>query len=464
MNCISEGSTPRLPPLPFLTAVSCSQHFSTVMPVEIALYELLGVAPDATEDEIKKAYRRKAREHHPNPDDPTAAAKFQEMAAAYEILSSAESRELYDRFGMDGVSGPGRRSGGPQFDPNDILAELFGGGFGFGFNFGPDMRPRRTKGENTTIPYDVTLEDLYNGKSVKMNMEKEIVCGLCKGSGAKGNAKPKPCIKCEGKGWTFIQSQLAPGQLGTSRARCSECKGEGEKLREKDRCKKCKGNKTVKEKTRQEIHIDRGMHDKQRIVLTGAGDEEPGIPPGDVIFVLKCKPHPSFERSGNDLLTTVHITLSEALLGFSRILLTHLDGRGIHVSSPKGKIIKPGDSIVLRGEGMPHYKNPDQKGHLYVIMEVDMPDEEWLKTVDTKTLEALLPPKKPEMDPKPAVIDEVPFEESDIVDARETPSGASNFFEHGFANHYGDGDDEDEWSDEDDDDMGPHMEPECRQQ
>lgn len=111
---------------------------------------------------------------------------------------------------------------------------------------------------------------------------------------------------------------------------------------------------------------------------------QPGVPPGDVIFVLKTHPHSSFERSGNDLLTTVHITLSEALLGFSRILLTHLDGRGVHVNSPKGKIIKPGDSIILRNEGMPVHKNPDQKGHLYVILEVDMPDEQWLKSVDTE--------------------------------------------------------------------------------
>lgn len=100
--------------------------------------------------------------------------------------------------------------------------------------------------------------------------------------------------------------------------------------------------------------------------------------------MLKTRPHPSFERSGNDLLTKIHITLSEALLGFSRILLTHLDGRGIHVSSPKGKILKPGDSIVIRGEGMPIYKNPDQKGHLYVVFEVDFPDEQWIKSVDAE--------------------------------------------------------------------------------
>ena len=124
------------------------------------------------------------------------------------------------------------------------------------------------------------------------------------------------------------------------------------------------------------------MTNQQRIVLAGAGDEEPGIPPGDVVFVLKQTPHDSFQRSGNDLLTTVHITLSEALFGFSRILVTHLDGRGIHVSSPPGKVIKPGESIVARGEGMPVYKHPDAKGDLYIVFRVDMPGEEWLNTID----------------------------------------------------------------------------------
>ena len=111
---------------------------------------------------------------------------------------------------------------------------------------------------------------------------------------------------------------------------------------------------------------------------------QPGIPPGDVVFVLKLEPHRCFTRTGNDLLTSIHITLSEALFGFSRILVTHLDGRGIHVDSPTGKIIKPGDSIVIRGEGMPVFKNPEQKGNLYVVFKVDMPEEQWLQSVDQK--------------------------------------------------------------------------------
>ncbi|KAF9453473.1 DnaJ-domain-containing protein [Macrolepiota fuliginosa MF-IS2] len=351
------------------------------MAVETELYELLGIAPNASEAEIKKAYRKKAMEHHPdkNINDPEAAEKFQEIGAAYEILSDSQTRQVYDTHGMEGISGKGPSA---TTGLEEIFEQFFSGGAGpsFGFDFGSG--PKRRKGEDTVVPYDVTLEDLYNGKSVKLNMEKEVICSTCKGSGAKGSAKPKACFNCSGKGWTFVQTQIAPSQLATSRAQCRECKGAGELLKEKDRCKKCKGSKTVKEKVRQEIFIEKGMTDRQRIVLAGAGDQEPDVPAGDVVIQLKAKPHESFERSGNDLLTRVKITLSEALLGFSRVLVTHLDGRGVRVSSPPSKIIKPDQTIVLRGEGMPIYKRSHEKGDLYVVLSLEMPDESWLNAVN----------------------------------------------------------------------------------
>ncbi|KAJ3567883.1 hypothetical protein NP233_g6069 [Leucocoprinus birnbaumii] len=407
--------------------------------------------------EIKKAYRKKAMEHHPdkNINDPEAGVKFQEIGAAYEILSDSQTRHIYDTHGMEGLSGQGA-STGPGLD--DLFEQFFGGGGGgpsFGFNFGPG--PKRRKGEDTIVPYDVTLEDLYNGKSVKLNMEKESICSTCKGSGAKGSAKPKSCFNCGGKGWTFVQTQIAANQLATSRAQCRECKGEGELLKEKDRCKKCKGSKTVKEKVRQEIFVEKGMTDRQRIVLAGAGDEEPGIPAGDVIIQLKAQPHESFERSGNDLLTRVKITLSEALLGFSRVLVTHLDGRGIKVSSLPGKIIKPDQTIVLRGEGMPIYKRSDEKGDLYVVLSFEMPDDSWLQAINKQALESILPPKKGDIEPRPSIVDDVEFEETDLAEVRSRsyPAGP-NFFDQGFPYQFGEGDEADWIDDEDDDEFGDH--------
>lgn len=122
--------------------------------------------------------------------------------------------------------------------------------------------------------------------------------------------------------------------------------------------------------------------DYQRLGFTTA--TQPGLPPGDVIFVLKTQRHESFERSGSDLLATVSITLSEALLGFDRIMINHLDGRGVRVASPEGKVITSGTTIILRNEGMPTYKNPDVRGNLYVVLEVEMPTEDWIRSVDQK--------------------------------------------------------------------------------
>ncbi|KAJ3853966.1 hypothetical protein EV368DRAFT_63652 [Lentinula lateritia] len=451
-------------------------HFST------SKLSLLGVSPSASEDEIKKAYRKKARDIHPmvivqkltldfqNRNDPDAATKFQEMAAAYEILSDPNTRALYDEGGMEGLQGG--RSGGPNMD--DLFTQFFTGG-GSGFSFGFDMGPRSSRfsrQNDSVLPHEVTLEDLYNGKTVKMNMEKQVLCSSCKGSGAKGHAKPKQCSTCEGSGRVYIKTQLAGGQMAVSPQQCEDCNGKGEKLREKDRCKKCKGSGTVKEKTRQEMYIEKGMADQQRIVLAGAGDEEPGVSAGDVVFVLKVLPHNSFERNGNDLLVKVKITLSEALLGFSRILLTHLDGRGIKVTSPPGKILQPDASIVIRGEGMPTYKRPDSKGDLFVLFDIEMPTESWLRSLDHQALAKLLPPKKLEMQPQPEIVDEVNFEEIDV--RSQSFPASQDFFDHGYANQRDDIHDEDGWEDEDDDDegagdmfddyMGGPAEPECRQQ
>jgi len=156
------------------------------------------------------------------------------------------------------------------------------------------------------------------------------------------------------------------------------------------------------------------------------------------------RPHPTIHRAGSDLITTVHLTLSEALLGFSRVLITHLDGRGIHVERKRGDILSSGDTIVIKSEGMPIHKQPSARGDLYIHFEVEMPTEEWLKSVDLKVLESVLPPKKPDLDPRPARVDVVDWEAADM----------NAYDEH-----------EDEWEDEEDEedeggDYGDEA-PEC---
>lgn len=372
------------------------------MVADTHFYEVLGVRPDATTTEIKRAYKKKALQSHPdkNPDNPDAAQNFQELSTAYETLIDEHKRAHYDRFGRDGPGG-GMFDDDMGMDPDELFAHLFagmgGGMFGMGMPPGGAGRKRPGgRGEDSVIPYEVTLEELYIGKSVKMNMTRNVTCLQCNGSGGKPKAAPVKCVKCGGTGMVNVNQMLGPNQIGVSRTVCPDCDGEGSKLKEKDRCKKCKGKKTVSESKKIEFTIQPGMTDRTRITLAGQGDQEPGQETGDLVFVLKTKEHKTFERSGADLMVTVNITLSEALTGFHRILFTHLDGRGIRVASDPDKIIKNGDTVKIPHEGMP-IVDSIRKGDMFLIFQVEMPDNEWLKGLDRTALAKLLPPKKPDV-------------------------------------------------------------------
>ncbi|CAE7049914.1 unnamed protein product [Rhizoctonia solani] len=347
-------------------------------------------------------------------------------------------------------------------DPDDLFAHLFGGmGMGpgmFNMGSGPSRGRHGASSRDSVIPYEVTLEELYNGKSVQMNMTRDIICLQCNGSGGKAKAARIQCTRCKGNGWVNVNQMLGPGQIGVSRSSCPDCDGAGKKIREKDRCKKCKGKKTVSESkkvllyhsthvaysltyplTQIEFIIKKGMGDRTRITLSKQGDEVPGQETGDLIFVLKLKDHKSFHIHGSNLMTVVHITLSEALTGFNRVLFTHLDGRGIRVASHGKTITRSQDLIKIANEGMP-ILDTSRKGDLYVTFVVDMPEDEWFKNLDQSALETLakvLPPKKPDL-PSNEVTN-VTYTDADMDEL------------------------DDEWEDSDDDDDDEDG-PECRHQ
>ncbi|KAF9516997.1 hypothetical protein BS47DRAFT_1371562 [Hydnum rufescens UP504] len=394
-------------------------------------YDLLGVSSDATTEEIKRAYKKKAMKHHPdkNPNDPMAAQTFQSLQNAYSTLLDPDSRAAYDRYGPDGPSSRmGGGGGGMGMEADELFAQFFSfsmGGGGEPSGFSRRGKPRR--GEDSIIPYEVTLEDLYNGKTAHFNLEKNVVCGHCNGTGGKPKAKPQKCTKCDGRGITPVTRTLARGQIGVSQVTCPDCHGDGTRFREKERCKKCKGEKTVKEKKAVDVMVERGMSHNQKIVMKGEADQQPGVETGDVVFSLRMRPHATIHRAGSDLITTVHVTLSEALLG-------------IHVERKRGDTLSSGDTIVIKSEGMPIQKQPSARGDLYIHFEVEMPTEEWLRSV----LESVLPPKKPDLDPRPARVDVVDWEAADM----------NAYDEH-----------EDEWEDEEDEedeggDYGDEA-PEC---
>ncbi|KAI9856515.1 MAG: hypothetical protein M1813_008893 [Trichoglossum hirsutum] len=379
---------------------------------------ILGVEKSSTKVEIKKAYHKSiqaALSSHPDkvPEDERSEAemKFKAISQAYEILHDDEKRHLYDTHGMSAFD-PSRGSGmGGDVDFDDILSHMFGMGMGGhpppGFGRGP-MTPR--KGRDEEKKYEVTLEELYKGKTTKFASTKNVICNVCKGSGGKEKAKPKTCATCHGRGYTQGLRSVGPGLVTQESVTCNSCKGAGKLFKERDRCRKCKGDRVIEKTNFLEIYIPRGSKQGDRIVLSGEADQEPDQEPGDLIFVLSEIEHEKFTRAGPDLTAPLEITLAESLCGFSRIVLKHLDGRGIHINHPRGHVLRPSQVLKVPGEGMP-IKKSDAKGDLYLVVDVTFPDDGWLKTDDDATamkLKELLP--KPEKPILAETVDEVEYE------------------------------------------------------
>jgi DnaJ homolog subfamily A member 2 len=356
-----------------------------------------------------------ALQHHPDkvPVEirEESEAKFKAISQAYEILKDDDKRQMYDMHGMAAFD-PSRGGGFPDDGGlNDILSQMFG------FNMGgaPGGGPRRPKrGPDEEQEYKVTLEELYKGKTVKFAANKQIVCTQCKGSGAKEKVKPQQCDRCKGNGIAEAYRQIGPGLVRKETVLCDNCQGSGNFYKEKDRCKKCKGKRTTEEKKALEIYIPPGSMQGERIVLEGEADQFPDQVPGDIVFTLVEEPHDVFTRIGPDLSAEVSVNLVEALTGFSRVILTHLDGRGLHLDRPRGNILRPSDILKIPGEGMP-VKRGETKGDLYLIVKVEFPEDGWLKDdKEYESLQKLLPPPPPPIEAEE--IDEVEYEDDADLD------------------------------------------------
>ncbi|HZK38792.1 MAG TPA: DnaJ domain-containing protein, partial [Clostridia bacterium] len=268
-------------------------------------YETLGVSKSATEDEIKKAYRKKAKEYHPdlNPGDKSAEGKFKEANEAYEVLSDAEKKSRYDQFGHRGVDpnfaagGPGGGfNGGMDFDLGDIFGSIFGGGGG-GFGGGRQANPNAPRrGEDVQARVTVSFEEAAKGCKRTVDVTKIEVCPECQGSGAEKGTTPKTCPECNGKGQVNAQQQTPFGVISTSKA-CPKCGGRG-KVVEKP-CAKCRGGGRVSKRSKIEVNIPAGIDDRQVLNVRGEGNFGiNGGPPGDLHVAVFVRPHPFFERDG----------------------------------------------------------------------------------------------------------------------------------------------------------------------
>jgi len=319
-------------------------------------YDILGVEKTANQGDIKKAFRKAAMTHHP--DKGGDSAKFQEIQKAYEVLGNEEKRAIYDEQGEEGLEGGS--GGGGGMDLFDILSGRMGGG-------GRGAR-RQRKTEDVVFPLKVSLQDLYNGCSRKLRLTKNVLCKDCNGTGGKGQTA---CKDCRGNGVRVVIRQFGPGMIQQMQVPCDPCGATGSIIPEKGRCKKCKGSKTTKEKKTLEVFVAKGQSNGQKIVFDGEADEAPDCVPGDVVVVLQEQPHPVFRREKLNLFMKKSITLVEALCGFE-FLVDHLDGRKLHIKSNGKQTVKPGETKVIREEGLPEYKGYG-RGHLYIEFTVEFP-------------------------------------------------------------------------------------------
>jgi len=301
-------------------------------------YEVLGVNRDASEDEIKRAYRKLAMQHHPdrNPDNPKAEERFKEAKEAYEVLSAEDKRAAYDRFGHQGVqAGAGMGAGGGGFADafGDIFSEIFGGG-----------RPHSNvyRGADLRYNLEVSLEEAARGTETKVRIPTLEACEPCHGSGAKPGTEPMACPTCHGQGQVRIQQGFFSLQQT-----CPRCSGTGKVIR--DPCSNCSGAGRVKRQKTLSVKIPEGVDEGDRIRLSGEGEAGVnGGPPGDLYVVIRLKPHPVFQREENDLHCEMPVSFTTAALG-GEIEIPTLDGSAkikIPSETQSGKVFR------LRGKGI----------------------------------------------------------------------------------------------------------------
>ncbi|MDX6697234.1 MAG: molecular chaperone DnaJ [Solirubrobacteraceae bacterium] len=332
-------------------------------------YEVLGVAQGASEQDIKKAFRRLARELHPdvNAHDPQAEDKFKQCAEAYEVLSDPERRQVYDRYGHDGL-----RSGG--FEPSfegfgsfaDIFDAFFGGGGAFG-GFGGGGRSRAAQGGDVAVTAEVTLAEVATGAAVDVEYEVASACPRCHGNRAEPGTPIETCERCEGSGQLRAVSRTPFGQVVRATA-CDVCGGEGKVAATP--CTECGGRGRTIGTRRLSVDVPAGIDDGQRIRLAGRGHAgDAGGPPGDLYVLVRVVEDARFLRDGTDLVTVVDVPAPAAALG-AKLSVPTLDGEPADVALEAGT--QPGETIVLRGGGLPPLRG-GRRGDLRVVINVVIP-------------------------------------------------------------------------------------------
>ncbi len=344
-------------------------------------YEVLGVAKGASDDELKKAYRRLAKQYHPDlhPNDKEAEEKFKEINEAYDVLKDPDKRARYDQFGFSGVDpnfgggAGGDPFGGSGFDVSDIFDSFFGG-FGGGRRSNPNA-PRRGSDIETTVV--ISFEEAAKGCRKEVTFQQIETCDECHGSGAAAGSSPTTCPQCHGTGQIHINQRTPFGMMQTART-CDRCGGKGKII--ENPCKKCGGTGRVRRHRTIEINIPAGIDDERILNVSGKGNVGlNGGPNGDLHVYVNIRPHELFERRGNDVWCEMPVTFVQACLG-AEVTVPTLDGK-VRYTIHEGT--QPGDVFKLKGKGIPILGGRG-RGDQYVQITIEVP-----KNLNQKQKEAL---------------------------------------------------------------------------
>ena len=340
-------------------------------------YEVLGVEKGASEDEIKKAYRKIAIKYHPdrNPGDKEAEEKFKEAAEAYNILHDPKTRQQYDQFGFDGPNMGGGFGGFSGFESTmnmDDIFSMFGdifGGHGFGGFGGGPRRPQQHRGSDLRLKVKLTLEEINTGVTKKFKVRKDIHCPHCNGSGAEAGSQKEPCPTCHGQGYITHTTQSIFGMM-QQQSVCPTCGGEGMVI--KNKCKHCGGTGVEKGEEVVEINIPAGVAEGMVVNVPGKGNAgKHNGTPGDIQVFIEEEPHETFVRDGNDLIYNLLLDFPTAALG-GDVEIPTIEGTKLKVKLDNGT--QPGKTLRLRGKGLPAVQGYGSgRGDLVVNISVYVP-------------------------------------------------------------------------------------------
>jgi molecular chaperone DnaJ len=335
------------------------------------LYQILGVSRDASQTEIKTAYRRLVRQYHPDvhSDNPEAEEKFKKINAAYSVLGDPEKRTRYDQFGTaDGTGNPfeGGFNGGFGDLFGDLFEQVFGGGMGMGGRRADPNAPRR--GADLEMGIVVTLLEAASGATRNLDIPRWDTCSHCHGTGAKPGTSPQTCTTCGGRGQVETVQRTPFGQF-VSVNTCPRCQGKGKIIQE--RCEECGGRGQVRQTHKVEVKIPAGVETGTRLRITGEGEGGVnGGPQGDLFLVLEVEKREDFQRDGGDLHSRLVLTYPQAVLGTSVEIQTLIDGKekiDIPAGTAHGRVLK------VKGKGMPRLRGPRGRGDLYIHVSIDVP-------------------------------------------------------------------------------------------